>query len=431
MASEAKNGQAQAMDIGALVDDGRVHRSVYTDPAIFEAEMTLLFGRAWIVLGHESQLPGANDFFTAAIGRQKLIVTRSSGGIAAYYNRCTHRGAALCVQERGNAYRFVCPYHGWTFDHDGQLLGVPAANEYAEGFDYSAHGLRSIARLETYRGFIFGNLSAEGPDLLTFLGPMRTTIDDFVDRAPEDVLEVVGTVHRHRYRGNWKAQFENLNDTVHPLFSHASSIAAAEAIAQKYGDAALTRELAIMRANGKPMKFFQEAQMNVAPFGHSFIEGHMGTAHADPDFEVYRNRLAAARGSERAEQILGVNRHLTLLYPSSTWQARFLTMKIILPISVDLTDTITYVFRARGAPDSLLEACIAYANMANSSASPIIADDLELYERCQIGNRVDGGDWVSMARGIVGDGSSEHPSTSEVYIRNQFAAWAAFMKDPM
>src|SRR5882672_12275095 len=123
-------------EIGRLIEPGRVHRRVYTDPEIFELEMERIFGRAWLFFGHASQVPIPGDYITTDLGRQPVIMTRHhDGSIHVLLNRCTHRGAKVVNERCGHATRLVCLYHGWTFDTDGTLIGVPVPEGCAADFD--------------------------------------------------------------------------------------------------------------------------------------------------------------------------------------------------------------------------------------------------------------------------------------------------------
>ncbi|HWV91013.1 MAG TPA: Rieske 2Fe-2S domain-containing protein, partial [Burkholderiales bacterium] len=146
-----------------LVGRGRVHRRFYTDPAVFEEERARIFRRVWLWLGHESQLKRPGDFFTVRLAGERIIVARhTDGALHAFHNRCTHRGAEVCPASAGNARNFVCPYHAWTYRTDGALASVPLEQGYGEDFKRRMDTLRlePVARIASYRGFIFGSHAA-------------------------------------------------------------------------------------------------------------------------------------------------------------------------------------------------------------------------------------------------------------------------------
>src|SRR2546430_13305430 len=107
-------------DIARLIEPGRIHRRVYTDPDIFELELERIFGRAWLFVGHASQVPNPGDYVTTDIARQPVVMIRHSDrSVKVLFNRCTHRGAKLAPLRSGHAPKLTCCYHGWTFDSDG------------------------------------------------------------------------------------------------------------------------------------------------------------------------------------------------------------------------------------------------------------------------------------------------------------------------
>lgn len=422
--------------IRALVRDAQVHRDVYTDPALFRLEMERLFGRAWILLGHESQVRRPGDYITGTIGLQPVIVARGDDmRVHVLVNRCPHRGARICGLDAGHARRLQCPYHGWTFTPEGTLVGVPMKEEYPPSFRMDEHGLERVARTESYRGFVFASLAPEGESLADFLGHMRTSIDDLVDRAPDGEVEVAETVIRHRYRGNWKLMFENLNDTIHAGFAHHAATAAAQSLAKRIGRENATRTIVMMLANGKPLSAFNALEMVVEENGHSYFGAHIGAGYSDVAEDAYFRALAARHGDARAREILSVSRHVTQVYPSCSFQGRYQTVRIVRPLAVDLTEVVGYVFRLKGAPDEVFQSALEYCTGAVSAASPVIADDLEIYETAQRHYQADGNPWVSLHRGHgqamspEGGGLSRHAATSEEFIRNQFRAWVRYVAE--
>lgn len=431
--------------IDALVKPDRVHRRVYADPAIFELEMARIWGRAWIYVGHDSQVKAPGDFFSTRIGRQPVVMVRhADGGVRVLYNRCGHRGAMVVAEESGSVEAFRCCYHGWTFGTDGRLLSVPLRKGYGPDFDMSdpALGMMPVPRVAAYRGFVFASLAADGPSLEEFLGPMTASFDDLVDRAPDGEVEVAGGIARHAYDGNWKLILENLCDGLHPLCVHASSIEAARAQDDTaYSDGAGEIAVAQMRQNGAPFEFWEnQVEMMAYPNGHAYLgdyhsDARLVAAMENPAFRDYAARMEAAYGEARAKEILTVGRWNSNVYPSISFMSQFRQLRVIHPVSVDRTEVYGYCFRLRGAPESMFEDTIRFANITNATASLVLTDDLETYDRIRGGLGAEGPEWIRTSRALGTDmaeadgGIRAVNGTSELHIRNMMQAWARYMAD--
>src|SRR5262249_15906490 len=148
--------QSPSYSISDLVSDDRVHRLVYVDPDIFELEMKRMFYNTWVFVGHESEVAHPGDYKTMTLGRKPVILTRdASGKIFVLFNRCAHRAAIVCRQERGTSSYFRCLYHGWTYSNSGELVGVPFRSGYGEDFKTEEFGLTRVPHVQSYRGFVF------------------------------------------------------------------------------------------------------------------------------------------------------------------------------------------------------------------------------------------------------------------------------------
>ncbi len=202
---------------------GQLDRSIFVDPNIYAEEQEKVFGRAWLMIGHESLVPKPNDFFHTYMGEEPVILTRDGRGeLHAFLNICRHRGNRVVRTDLGNAANFACAYHGWTFSNDGALEYVPGEEEAYYGMlDRGSLGLIE-ARLETYAGIVFACWDKNAPPLAEYLGDARWCLDVNFNRL-DNGTEAIGPI-KWIEPLNWKAAVDNCSDNYHVPTTHLSTI---------------------------------------------------------------------------------------------------------------------------------------------------------------------------------------------------------------
>ena len=205
-------------------ENGLVDRIIFSDPEIYKMEMERIFARAWSFICHESQIPRVGDFFQTYIGEDRILAVRDkSGAVSVLLNTCRHRGNAVCRAEQGNAKVFTCPYHGWSYGLDGELVGVPGQRDfYRNDLDKKEWGLARAAQVTSYRGFVFANLDPAAIPLDEYLGDVGRIGLDFI--AERGDVEVIDGIQKNVVACNWKLAVDNLYDWYHPVVSHRSAI---------------------------------------------------------------------------------------------------------------------------------------------------------------------------------------------------------------
>ena len=423
-------------EIEGLVQPTRLHKNLYTDPEIFDLEMERIWGRSWIYIGHESQVPEPGSYMTLNYGKMPVVMVRDKNNdVHVLHNRCGHKGTKVVDTRCGKISGFRCCYHGWTYRLDGKLLGVPHMAGYeGTGFDKDdpQYSMQKLARYDSHRGFVFATINPDAPDLKTWMGGAADVMDNLCDRAPEGEVEAAGGVLRYEHDCNWKPFLENLNDAMHPMIVHRSVVDAAnDYMSTLPEDSPHRDEAEILPPFGQSYEYMEEMGITGFKYGHHY-NGGKTSIHADysldPEYEV---AMIKAYGKERMQEILSFNTHNTLYYPSLTIKSAVQNIRVVRPIAYNKTIIETFSFRLKGAPDSMLQRTILYSRLINANGSMVGPDDQTAYFRIQEGLKSTASDWIEMHRNFgrdeVHDDRTIGKGTSDLDVRTQYSAWKEYM----
>jgi len=401
-----------------LVREDRVHTSLYTDPAIFEAEIERIFNTTWVWVAHDSELPNKNDWITTFVGRQPVIVNRDKAGVVrVMLNRCRHRGATICEAKKGNAPGFVCPYHAWTYGTDGSLKGLPMPKGYKD-FDKSDYTLVNL-RVESYRGLIFATFNEDAPPLEELLGRARPWIDLFLKQGGGYPVKVMGE-HKFNFPGNWKIQLENTTDAYHFPIVHKSFLSSLD------GD---TSELfSFMDAGG-----YVEDLGN----GHSVMVMIPELIDLDKNLdepipERFAELAEELREEHSEDEVRRIVRAVTgsgfnvNLFPNLACSMAF--FRVLRPLSVDETEIRHIAIGMDGGPAAANRARLRLHEHFQGPMGFGTPDDAEAWERVQRGSQA-GEDavWIMLNRGEDKTESNAGDVTAETGMRAAYQMWKRMM----
>jgi phenylpropionate dioxygenase-like ring-hydroxylating dioxygenase large terminal subunit len=427
---------ATAVDYQALVQPDRVHGSLYTDPRIFAEELERIFYQGWVYVGHAGEVPKAGDLCAKRIGLQPVVMVRDrAGAVNLFINRCRHRGAQLCVEERANVPALRCPYHGWTYRLDGSLSGVPFPDAYeGTGFHRDEMGLIKVPRVEQYRGFVFASLAPTGITLAQHLGRAAEQIDRFVAFSSGEEVLVDGGASKYDLRANWKLPIENAVDGYHAITLHASYIGLLEERARVAGAAdnykgqfagsqfAATRDL-----GGGHVMLDYWSRMYDALNGEPLPEIRPTTAAGQQHFEELIGRF----GRERTEHSLTQGFTHTVIFPNIALIG--VQIRVIQPVTPDYTEVAAYPTRLNWLSEEVNAARLRGHEAFFGPASFGAPDDLEILERVQKGLAADRLDpWLRFYRGMARerrdvDGTTLAARTDELTQRGIWRQWLKLM----
>ena len=181
----------------------------FISPGVFAKEQEKIFSTHWVLVGHQSQIAKAGDYFVSEVAGESLLVVRDQNAeVHGFYNVCRHRGTRLCEEKNGHSAAIQCPYHAWTYGLDGRLVGAPHMDK-VHGFERTEHSLHAMG-LALWEGFIFVSL-VDAPT------PLEEVFAPLAGKFGHWNLPKLRSARRIEYdlRANWKLICENYSECYH------------------------------------------------------------------------------------------------------------------------------------------------------------------------------------------------------------------------
>lgn len=403
----------------------RVNRRAFTDPQCLEQERRRIFDKCWIYVGHESEVPHAGDYRARnVVGRPLVMVRGDDNVLRVLLNTCTHRGAMVCRQKSGNARTFQCPYHAWTYNSRGELVGVPGEDAYSDAFKRADMALAAPAQVDNYRGFVFACFDPAAQPLYEYLAGAREYLDLVADQSALG-MKIVAGQQSYSARANWKLLVENSYDGYHGLPTHQRYFGFLTDIGIDFKTSALgapARQKVVDLGNGHAVLEYQSAWGRpiahwVPPFGEE----------RKPHFAEVRRQFEERFGPERARRICETSRNLGIFPNLVINDIMAVTVRTFYPVSPDYMEVNAWALAP--AEESAADSALRLDNFLTflgpgGFATP---DDVEMLESCQRGfaNREVG--WSDISRGM----KREEPAlTDELQMRAFWRRWNQLMTEP-
>ena len=181
----------------------------YHDPEIWALERARVFGREWLLVGHQGQLENPGDYVATEIAGWRLFVIRGRDGLLkGFHNVCSHRAGPLVDDGAGHCDVLRCRYHRWVYDTDGNLKATPDFGE-AAGFDRADYGLKPV-KVASWRGLVFANLDLDAGPVEEGLGALADLVASYPIEAYRSVRQVTFDI-----ACNWKTYTDNFVEGYH------------------------------------------------------------------------------------------------------------------------------------------------------------------------------------------------------------------------
>ncbi len=393
---------------------GIVDRQIYTDPAILELEREQIFRRTWQYICMTRDLAAPGDYYTALIAGEPVIVVKGNDGeLRAFYNACTHRGAVLTGDRRGNCGQILkCMYHAWAFNLQGSLVGVPYEEGYPDSFSRDEYGLVPV-HCDTFLDLVFVALDPAVPSLEQYLGDMTEHLADYLDG-----IEPIGR-NSWIYKGNWKLWHENFRDNYHPEWTHRVIHDTHPHYADSGGNWGVDHGHSVLQWTGPRPPQVQVYARSLAR--HSGV--HI-------DVEDLKPRHQDDRPEGTPGEVLAVFPNLDI-QPGPKQGGRGMRrgyIQTVTPLGIDRARVEITVYSS--SDDTAEERRDALASLATSQGSwgTISCDDTEAAYRCQLGLLGQGTRSNLFTRGAApGRGGSDAQSRDEYSQREFYRAYYDYL----
>ncbi len=194
--------------------------AAYTSQAFFDLEVERIFRKEWLCVGHVSQLEEVGDYFTLDLFGEPMVIVRAKDQIRALSTVCRHRWAPV-AQGSGRTRVFSCPFHKWTYNLDGVLIGAPLMDR-AEGFD------RSDCRLPEFRCEVVEDLGLIFVTFSDTIRPASERLSGLCERVRKEGWslkdQVVVSKVEQENKYNWKVQVETYVECYHHIGGHLNTL---------------------------------------------------------------------------------------------------------------------------------------------------------------------------------------------------------------
>ena len=416
------------MEIKDLIIDDRdrgifkVHRSALTSPEIFELEKERVFDRCWLYLGHESEVAEPGDYRRRGVaGRPVFFAKGSDGQIRAFLNTCPHRGAMICRQDQGSADSFQCFYHAWTFNNQGELVGLPDEDAYGPAFQRSELGLKPPPRVDSYRGFWFISFDLGIEDLVDYLAGAKEYLDLIADQS-EVGMKITRGSNKYTMRANWKLLCENSMDGYHAAPTHQTYFDYIASLGTDLsGVDVRQRRAGIVRALGNGHAVMENEARNGRPIAHWHS---MYGEDSKEEIAQIRAGLVDKYGEPWAFRMCDTSRNL-LIYPNLVINdIMAITVRVFWPVAPDHMEVTAWnLGPGEESAQQLARRLDSFLTFLGPGgfATP---DDVEALESCQRGFQAKELEWSDISRGMM-----RNPrNNDEQQMRAMWRQWHAHMQ---